>query len=209
MTGWRLGWLVMPAATDARHGQADRVQHLVRAACSRSARRSRRSAHATRSRRGLVAHLKACRDTLVPLLQALPGVEVAAAEGGMYAFFQLDGLRRFAGARQAPGGRGRPRPGARAAPSAPEAQGWLRWCFASQDPGRLRQGVDRLQPGCRAARIRGVPLRPPDRRVDARRSRHGAGRFHPASASRTAKPHVLPRSAAAPASRFSILKETQ
>ena len=28
---------------------------------------------------------------------------------------------------------------------APEAQGWLRWCFASKDVERLRQGVGRLQ----------------------------------------------------------------
>ncbi len=28
---------------------------------------------------------------------------------------------------------------------APEAQGWLRWCFASQDPQRLVQGVERLR----------------------------------------------------------------
>ena len=27
----------------------------------------------------------------------------------------------------------------------PEAQGWLRWCFASQDLARLGQGVDRLE----------------------------------------------------------------
>ena len=28
---------------------------------------------------------------------------------------------------------------------APEAQGWLRWCFASKDPQRLVEGVDRLR----------------------------------------------------------------
>jgi aspartate/methionine/tyrosine aminotransferase len=28
---------------------------------------------------------------------------------------------------------------------APEAQGWLRWCFASKDLARLGQGVDRLK----------------------------------------------------------------
>ena len=28
---------------------------------------------------------------------------------------------------------------------APEAQGWLRWCFASRDPQRLVQGVARLE----------------------------------------------------------------
>ncbi len=27
---------------------------------------------------------------------------------------------------------------------APEAQGWLRWCFASRDVARLGQGVERL-----------------------------------------------------------------
>jgi aspartate/methionine/tyrosine aminotransferase len=27
---------------------------------------------------------------------------------------------------------------------APEADGWLRWCFASKDLGRLTQGVERL-----------------------------------------------------------------
>ena len=25
-----------------------------------------------------------------------------------------------------------------------EAEGWLRWCFASKDPGRLDQGLARL-----------------------------------------------------------------
>jgi aspartate/methionine/tyrosine aminotransferase len=28
---------------------------------------------------------------------------------------------------------------------APEAQGWLRWCFASNDLGRLVEGVNRLK----------------------------------------------------------------
>ena len=28
---------------------------------------------------------------------------------------------------------------------APEARGWLRWCFASRDVARLEQGVDRLR----------------------------------------------------------------
>ena len=30
MTGWRLGWLVMPACLDAPYGQAGRIQHLLR-----------------------------------------------------------------------------------------------------------------------------------------------------------------------------------
>jgi aspartate/methionine/tyrosine aminotransferase len=92
----------------------------------------------------VVAHLKSCRDTLVPLLQALPRVELQAAKGGMYAFFKLDGfddslevakrLVAEAGLGLAPGNA-----------FAPEAQGWLRWCFASRDPSRLGQGVERLR----------------------------------------------------------------
>jgi aspartate/methionine/tyrosine aminotransferase len=91
----------------------------------------------------VVAHLKTCRDSLVPLLQALPSVQVQAAKGGMYAFFKLDGyddslavakrLVAEAGLGLAPGNA-----------FAPEAQGWLRWCFASKDVFRLKQGVDRL-----------------------------------------------------------------
>jgi aspartate/methionine/tyrosine aminotransferase len=26
----------------------------------------------------------------------------------------------------------------------PEGEGWLRWCFASQDPARLDRGLERL-----------------------------------------------------------------
>jgi len=67
-----------------------------------------------------------------------------AAKGGMYAFFKLDGfddslavakrLVTEAGLGLAPGNA-----------FAPEAQGWLRWCFASKDPQRLVEGVERLK----------------------------------------------------------------
>jgi len=92
----------------------------------------------------VVAHLKTCRDTLLPLLQAVPGVQVAPAKGGMYAFFNLEGhpdsvvtakrLVAEAGLGLAPG-----------SAFAPEAQGWLRWCFASQDLSRLTLGAERLR----------------------------------------------------------------
>jgi aspartate/methionine/tyrosine aminotransferase len=92
----------------------------------------------------VVAQLKAGRDTLIPLLQALPQVRVSSPKGGMYAFFQLEGrgdslktakrLVAEAGLGLAPGNA-----------FGPEAQGWLRWCFASKDLARLGQGVDRLK----------------------------------------------------------------
>ncbi|MDR3452763.1 MAG: pyridoxal phosphate-dependent aminotransferase [Rhodoferax sp.] len=143
MTGWRLGWLVMPPAMT--HNMGKLIEFNTSCASVFTQRAGmvalERTAEVTPR---VVAHLKACRDTLVPLLQAVPGVQVASARGGMYAFFSLEGhgdslvtakrLVAEAGLGLAPGNA-----------FAPEAQGWLRWCFASKDPQRLVQGVDRLK----------------------------------------------------------------
>lgn len=143
MTGWRLGWLVMPPALVEPMGK------LIEFNTSCASVFAQRGAIAALARTDevtprVVAHLKACRDTLVPLLQAVPGVQVAPAPGGMYAFFRLEGhpdclaaakrLVTEAGLGLAPG-----------SAFAPEAAGWLRWCFASKDLARLGQGVDRLR----------------------------------------------------------------
>ena len=143
MTGWRLGWLVMPPA------MVDAMGKLIEFNTSCASVFTQRGALAAVRRTDeitprVVAHLRACRDTLVPLLQALPEVDVAPAPGGMYAFFRLAGhadslatakrLVAEAGLGLAPG-----------SAFAPEAEGWLRWCFASQDLARLGQGVQRLQ----------------------------------------------------------------
>ena len=82
MTGWRLGWLVMPASMTPHMGKL--VEFNTSCApvfIQRAALVALQGTHDVTPQ--LVAHLKACRDTLVPLLQALPGVEVAAAKGGM------------------------------------------------------------------------------------------------------------------------------
>jgi aspartate/methionine/tyrosine aminotransferase len=143
MTGWRLGWLVLPPAL------VDGIGKLIEFNTSCASVFTQRAAiaaidHTAEITPRVVAHLKLCRDTLVPLLAALPGVQVAPAKGGMYAFFRLDGFgdslelaKRLvveAGLGLAPGNA-----------FAPEAQGWLRWCFASKDPQRLVQGVERLR----------------------------------------------------------------
>ena len=150
MTGWRLGWLVMPPAMTPQMGKLLEfntscapvfVQRAGLVAIERTAEITPR----------VVNHLKICRDTLIPLLQAVPGVQVASPQGGMYAFFRLEDQSRFgdslqtakrlvveAGLGLAPGNAFMVRPG-------PEAQGWLRWCFASQNLARLGQGVDRLE----------------------------------------------------------------
>ena len=143
MTGWRLGWLVLPPAL------VDGIGKLIEFNTSCVSVFTQRAAvaaieHTAEITPRVVAHLKQCRDTLVPLLAALPGVQVAPAKGGMYAFFRLEGFgdsldlaKRLvveAGLGLAPGNA-----------FAPEAQGWLRWCFASKDPQRLVQGVERLK----------------------------------------------------------------
>jgi len=143
MTGWRLGWLVLPATL------TEAVGKLIEFNTSCAPVFVQRAAQLALARGdeitpGLVAHLRTCRDTLVPLLQALPGVELALPQGGMYAFFRLAGhgdcldvakrLVREAGLGLAPG-----------SAFGPEATGWLRWCFASREPQRLIDGVDRLK----------------------------------------------------------------
>jgi aspartate/methionine/tyrosine aminotransferase len=143
MTGWRLGWLVVPPAMTVAIGTLIEfntscapvfVQRAALAAL----------AGADEFVPGLVQRLRECRDTLLPALAALPGVEVATPEGGMYAFFRVAGqddslafAKRLvveAGLGLAPG-----------AAFGPEGEGWLRWCFASRDPARLGQGVERLR----------------------------------------------------------------
>jgi aspartate/methionine/tyrosine aminotransferase len=143
MTGWRLGWLVMPATLTQQMGK------LIEFNTSCASVFTQRAAQVAMERTDevtprVVAHLKACRDTLVPQLQALDRVEIAPAKGGMYAFFKLDGygdslqvakrLVAEEGLGLAPGNA-----------FAPEAQGWLRWCFASRDLSRLEDGVARLR----------------------------------------------------------------
>jgi aspartate/methionine/tyrosine aminotransferase len=143
MTGWRLGWLVMPAAMTHHMGKLIEFNTSCASVFTQRAGVAALQNTADITPR-VVAHLKACRDTLVPLLQAVPGVQLAPAKGGMYAFFKLEGhpdavttakrLVAEAGLGLAPG-----------EAFAPEAAGWLRWCFASQDLSRLRLGVERLK----------------------------------------------------------------
>jgi aspartate/methionine/tyrosine aminotransferase len=142
MTGWRLGWMVVPEA------MSEAIGKLIEFNTSCAPIFVQRAGLAALARAddfipGLVARLKACRDTLLPLLGALPGISVAVPEGGMYAFFRIEGhddslglAKRLvvdAGLGLAPG-----------IAFGPESEGWLRWCFASRDPARLGLGVERL-----------------------------------------------------------------
>lgn len=144
MTGWRLGWLVLPPTLVEAVGK---LIEFNTSCCSVFTQRAGLAAlaHAGEITPPLVQHLRHCRDTLCDRLATLPEVEVARPLGGMYAFFRLQGFdadsltvaRRLvaeAGLGLAPGNA-----------FGPEAEGWLRWCFASRDAARLSAGADRLQ----------------------------------------------------------------
>ena len=143
MTGWRLGWMVLPA------GHLDAIGKLIEfnTSCApvfvqRAGLAGLQSAASTVP--ALAARMQACRDRLVGGLQRLPGVQVAAPLGGMYAFFTVPGRSddslAFAKHLVAEHGLGL----APGVAFGEEAQGWLRWCFASRDPARLDDGLARL-----------------------------------------------------------------
>ena len=152
MTGWRLGWLVVP------EGALDALGKLIEFNSSCAPVFVQRGAvqalqGASTSVEPLRRHLQDCRDLLVGGLAALPGVEVSLPVGGMYAFLRIEGvsdslefakhLVREHGLGVAPG-----------SAFGDEGQGWLRWCFASRDLERLRLGLQRM----RAALDRGRPM---------------------------------------------------
>ena len=143
MTGWRLGWLVLPA------GHLDAVGKLIEFNSSCAPVFVQRGGLAALGIADefvpqLVARLRRGRDTLCPALGALPGVLSGTPLGGMYAFFRVPGADdslAFAKRLVAEHGLGL----APGAAFGAEGEGWLRWCFASQDPARLLAGVARLK----------------------------------------------------------------
>jgi aspartate/methionine/tyrosine aminotransferase len=143
MTGWRLGWIVAPPRL------VDAFAKLIEFNTSCAPVFVQRAGLAALARADevvsrVVGHLRRCRDTLLPQLAAVPGVSVAVPDGGMYAFFKLAKERdSLALAKRLVG-----EVGLGLAPGAAfgaEAEGWLRWCFASRDPARLEEGVRRLR----------------------------------------------------------------
>jgi aspartate/methionine/tyrosine aminotransferase len=144
MTGWRLGWMVLP------NGHLDAIGKLIEfnTSCApvfvqRAGLAGLQTAPTTVP--ALAKRMQACRDTLVNGLQRLPNVQVASPRGGMYAFFRVPGLSddslAFAKHLVAEHGLGL----APGVAFGDEAQGWLRWCFASRDPARLTEGLSRLE----------------------------------------------------------------
>ena len=145
MTGWRLGWLVLPpAALEAAGILLEYNSSCAPVFVQRGALAA--LAMADDFVPGLIQRLQAGRDRLLAGLQALPGVTVAVPKGGMYAFFRVEG-QPDSGDSLALAKRLVADHGLGLAPGAafgPEGEGWLRWCFASQDLSRLDAGLQRL-----------------------------------------------------------------
>ena len=141
MTGWRLGWLVVPPSLMADLGK------LVEYNTSCAPVFVQRAGIAALTRgEPVVARTRArfrhARDFLMKELKNIRGVQVAPPEGTMYAFFSIEGMTdslafckrlvREVGLGLAPG-----------AAFGPEGEGYVRWCFAASED-RLADGVERL-----------------------------------------------------------------
>ena len=142
MTGWRLGWIVAPAAL------MDDLGKLVEYNTSCAPAFVQQAGIAAieqgeRFTQELVRDLKASRDHLVRALATVPGVDVKAPPGAMYLFFSMPGASRSlelckamvrdVGLGVAPG-----------SAFGPQGEGFVRWCYAC-DMARLDAGVERLK----------------------------------------------------------------
>jgi aspartate/methionine/tyrosine aminotransferase len=142
MTGWRLGWIVAPAALMPEIGKLIEYNTscspvFVQRAGIAALADGEATAVATCER------LRHMRDRLVGELRRLPGVDVASPAGSMYAFFRIDGMRdsmRFCRRLVAEAQLGL----APGSAFGPEGEGFVRWCFAASE-ARLDEGVARLR----------------------------------------------------------------
>ncbi len=142
MTGWRLGWAVVPAALEADLGKL--IEYNT--SCAPVFVQRAGLAAVTQGEPVIARTLerfRKARDFLVKELQATPGVDVALPSGTMYAFFRVRGMTDSlafckklvtgVGLGLAPG-----------SAFGPEGEGYVRWCFAASED-KLVEGVARLR----------------------------------------------------------------
>lgn len=142
MTGWRLGWLVGPREFITQVGKLTEFN----TSCAPGFVQRAGIAALTQGEDFVtdqLLQLAARRSQLVQGLASLPGVEVAPPTGAMYGFFRLPGRSddSLGFAKQLVA-----RVGLGLAPGiafGPEAEGWLRWCFAARQE-RIDAGLARL-----------------------------------------------------------------
>ncbi len=142
MTGWRLGWLVVPPAL-----AADLAKLIEYNTSCAPVFVQRAGIAAVRDGEPVIAHsrerFRRARDFLVRGLNGIPRVQAALPPGAMYAFFRVEGmadslefckgLLRETALGLAPG-----------TAFGPEGEGFVRWCFAASEE-RLADGIARLR----------------------------------------------------------------
>jgi aspartate/methionine/tyrosine aminotransferase len=142
MTGWRLGWAVVPATLEADLGKL--IEYNTSCA---PVFVQRAGLAAVTQGEPVIAHtlerFRAARDFLVGELNGIPDVEVALPPGTMYAFLRVHGVTdslAFCKQLVAEQGLGL----APGSAFGPHGEGFVRWCFASA-PERLADGIARLR----------------------------------------------------------------
>jgi aspartate/methionine/tyrosine aminotransferase len=141
MTGWRLGWLAVPASLAPDLGKL--VEYNT--SCAPVFVQRAGIAAVTEGEPVIARTLerfRRSRDLLIKNLHDLERVRVAAPEGTMYAFLRVEGvtdslafckrLVREHGLGLAPG-----------SAFGPQGEGFVRWCFAAEE-AKLADGVARL-----------------------------------------------------------------
>ena len=142
MTGWRLGWMVLPSSLTGDLGKL--IEYNT--SCAPSFVQEAGIVAVTDGEaftRTLVHDLRVARDHLVAALATLSNVEVHAPEGAMYVFFRIaeaaDSLTfckrmvRDARVGLAPG-----------SAFGDDGEGFVRWCYACE-PARIDEGVSRIR----------------------------------------------------------------
>jgi len=142
MTGWRLGWLVVPRGLVADLGKLIEYNTSCAPVFVQRAGIVALKEGEPIIARSLSRYRKA-RNFLVGELKKIDRLEVAAPDGTMYAFIRIKGvddslafckkLVKEAGLGLAPG-----------SAFGPEGEGFVRWCFAASE-AKLADGVARLR----------------------------------------------------------------
>jgi aspartate/methionine/tyrosine aminotransferase len=144
MTGWRLGWLVLPTPLVP---QLEKLVEYNTSCAPGFVQAGGLAALSNPASEAVIASMHndiaTSRAGLLGALRQLPGVCLPQADGAMYAFFRLAGhtdslalAKRLvveAGLGLAPG-----------SAFGPEGEGWLRWCFAAA-PAKIEAGIGRLR----------------------------------------------------------------